>query len=228
MIAAVLLSSHAALPLAVTAFCLGLLFNSGLPLELTRRRLTAPVGMALTLAVVQSFSTGSTPMFSFTFFGHILTATCEGARHGALLSCRALAAGSVMLLLSSTTPADRIFISLRWFKVPEAWVEIAMLMHRYIFVLLEKSRDIIDAQKVRLGYSSIGRSLSSMGAMEGALLLGSIDQATAVFDSMRARGYNGRTPFGEMPDMSGRDRLKLAVIPLVSLGVCFMFERGLR
>ena len=74
---------------------------------------------------------------------------------GVLLGSRVLGAVSVMLLLSSVTPAYKIFGALRWFHVPEGWVEIALLVYRYTFLLSDQTADIAAAQRVRLGYSVV-------------------------------------------------------------------------
>ena len=69
----------------------------------------------------------------------------EGALHGALLGTRVLGAVSVLLLLSSTARAHQIFNALRWFGVPKGWVEVGMLMYRYIFMLLDLAADVMNA-----------------------------------------------------------------------------------
>lgn len=226
LISVILLTTKAAVPLAISAFCLAWFVVLGLPLRTVRSRLGLSMGMALTLAVLQTFMSGSTVLCSISGFGVVLTATRDGLSHGILLGSRVWGAGCVMLLLTSITPPCQIFLSLRWFKIPAGWVEIALLVHRYTFVLLERARDMVDAQKVRLGYSSVRNSLSSMGAMEGALLLGSIDQATGVFDAMRTRGYNGRTPFAALPALRVVDRLIMGAAPLTGLGLTLIVENG--
>lgn len=226
LISVILLSTKAALPLAIAAFCLAQFVALGLPLKTVRYRLSLSMGMALTLAVLQIFMSGSTAFYSFSCFGVVLTATREGLRHGILLGSRAWGAGCVMLLFTSITPPHQIFRSLRWLRVPASWVDIVLLVHRYTFVLLGRAGDMVDAQKVRLGYSGVRNSLSSMGAVEGALLLGSIDQATGVFDSMRTRGYTGRMPLAAMPALSFADRLIMGAVPLAGLGLTLIVEKG--
>jgi len=216
---AILMSSDVFFSAAIAALCIGQFLCLGLPKKIVLSKAAASLGMALMLAICQTFMTGSTPLFSFSFAGMMLTATREGLQHGILLSSRALGAGSVMLLLSAVTPAYEIFLTLRWLGLPASLVEIAMLIYRYAFVLLERAGDIMTAQKIRLGYSGIGNSLSSMGTLEGALMLGSIDQAAAVFESMRVRGYNGRMPFGAMPRIKSLDRCLACLAPLVALAV---------
>ena len=131
---------------------------------------------------------------------------------GVLLGSRVLGAVSVMLLLSSVTPAYKIFGALRWFHVPEGWVEIALLVYRYTFVLLDQTADIASAQRVRLGYSSLGRSLSSAGVLAGTVVARSMDQAMRTYEAMTLRGYQGRLPMGPLAELKARDWRTMFVV----------------
>lgn len=177
-----------------------------LPLRLIVARLAAPLGVVAVLVVLQSFLVGSTPIFTISLWGWKLTAMKEGAWQGILVGSRALSAVSVVLLLSSVTPAHRIFQTLRWLRIPEGWVEVAILMYRYIFIFLERASDAMDAQRVRLGYSGIKRSLSSLGTLAGSVIVISMDQATRTHEAMTLRGYKGSMPFGPLPPMFSKDR----------------------
>ena len=70
-------------------------------------------------------------------------------------------------------------------------MELALLVYRYIFVLLEEIITIKDAQKVRLGYCNWRQSLRSLGILGGSLILRAYDRAERVFEAMVARGYTG-------------------------------------
>jgi cobalt/nickel transport system permease protein len=131
---------------------------------------------------------------------------------------------SVMLLLSSVTPAHRIFQALRALGAPQGWVEIAMLMYRYIFVLLDITVDVTAAQRVRLGYSSARRGLSSAGIVAGTVILRSMDQAVRTNEAMRVRGYRGDIPLGPMPPLTWRDARIIGVAAIVLGGVLFAAE----
>ena len=106
-----------------------------------------------------------------------------------------------MLLFSLVTPAHRIFHALLWFRIPQGWVEIAMLMYRYIFSLLDDTADVAAAQRVRLGYNGTRRSLSSIGSLAGAVIIRSLDQAAHTHEAMSLRGYGGLIPFAPLPEM---------------------------
>jgi cobalt/nickel transport system permease protein len=71
------------------------------------------------------------------------------------------------------------------------------------------------AQRVRLGYCGLKRSLNSLGVLSGVVIVKSLEQAQRTHEAMLARGYKGHTPFGPMPALSPKDGWTLGL----SLGV---------
>ena len=166
------------------------------------------------------------------------------------MGSRVLGSVSVVLLLSSVTPAHRIFHSLRWLGVPRGWVEIATLMYRYIFTLLDQTADVLAAQRVRLGYSGLKRSLVSLGVLTGAVIVQSLEQATRTYEAMSLRGYQGqicrldrfrhcpgrmwtigtdRRGCGWHPSCSGMGSSVMAnPLAIEARQVCFTYQEGTR
>jgi cobalt/nickel transport system permease protein len=203
---AVVTAGRIALPLAVFICCLGGIGALRIPARLVAARLAAPLMLVAVLVVLQAFTAGTTPLFTFSFGGWNLTARAEGLRQGALIGARVLGAVSAVFLLSVTTPAHRIFQALRWFRVSRDWLEIAVLMYRYIFVLMDRVTDLAAAQRLRLGYRARGRAIASFATLAGATVVHSFEQAGRTHDAMRLRGYRGTIPFGPLPKLCGRDR----------------------
>jgi cobalt/nickel transport system permease protein len=221
---AVLLSRHMAFPLAVFGFSLGAMLGLRQPLRLVLVRLGAPLGMVAVLIFLFALFFGSTEFFSLSFWGKRITFTEEGIRRGLLTGSKVLGAGSLILLLSLITPAHRIFRALLWFRVPRGWVEIAMLMYRYIFSLLDDTADIFSAQRLRLGYCGIRRSLSSFGNLAGTVLIRSFDQAARTHEAMVLRGYKGSLLPGPLPDSCRSDWARLAGGAAVLAAAYFFLE----
>jgi cobalt/nickel transport system permease protein len=222
---AVVTAEGIVLPLMVFAFCLGAVAILRIPAKLAACRLAAPLSIAAVLVVIQTFATGNTPLFSFALAGWQLTAKAEGFRQGTLLGARVLGAVSVVFLLSVVTPAHRIFQALRWFRISRDWLEIAILMYRYIFVLMDRVTDLAAAQRLRLGYAARGRALKSFAALAGATLIHSLEQARRTHDAMRLRGYRGTMPFGPLPAMGGRD-LRILSFSLAAIAAARLLEWG--
>jgi cobalt/nickel transport system permease protein len=219
LILTVVRSGNLVLPLLVLGACLATLLALRIPVRLLAVRLAGPMGIVIALVLLQVFMTGSTRLFERSIGHWTLVATQEGLIRGLLMGSRVLGAVSVMLLLSSVTPAYKVFHALRWFRIPEGWVEIALLVYRYSFALIDQASDVATAQRVRLGYSNLKRSLSSFGVLAGTVITRSMDQAIRTHEAMMLRGYRGRQPFGPLPAMSAGETGLMCVVPVLVLGV---------
>jgi len=112
----------------------------------------------------------------------------DAAARGASLVGHALAGGAAVLLLATTTPMSDLLPALRRVRVPEAVVEVASVVYRLLFVLLESLRTIREAQTARMGYSSVRRSYRSSGALAAAVLTRSWDRARRLQEGLAGRG----------------------------------------
>jgi cobalt/nickel transport system permease protein len=226
ILAAVIFSTTPVLPLATLVLCVAVTAVLGVPIRLIALRLAGPMGIATMLVLLQSVMVGSTPLWSVTALGVKATVMREGLHVGVLLASRVLGGVSVMLLLGSVTPSHRIFCAMRALGAPQGWVEIALLMYRYTFVLLELTGDVTAAQKVRLGYAGLRRGLSSAGTLGGMVVLRSMDQAVRTHEAMRVRGYHGEIPLGPLPPFARCDGWLVAGSALV-LGSVYLAAEAL-
>ena len=213
------------LPLFVFGICLATVAILRIPARLVVARLAAPLSIVAVLVVIQTFVTGTTPLFTIALGEWQFTAKAEGLRQGAFLGSRVLGAVSVVFLLSIVTPAHRIFQALRWFRISRNWLEIAILMYRYIFVLMDRVSDLAAAQRLRLGYTARGRAMRSFTALAGATIIHSLEQSQRTHDAMRLRGYRGTMPFGPLPAMGRRDKLIL-IFCLIGIASARLLEWG--
>ena len=72
-----------------------------------------------------------------------------------------------------------------------------MFAYRYIFVLFEDATVIYNAQKNRLGYSTMRRGVRSFGTLTGALTLKAFESSQHIAVAMLQRGYDGNMPMLE-------------------------------
>jgi len=222
-ILATVFSTRVFLPLAFAGISLMAMLSLSIPLRLVFLRLAGPIVIVLVIVILQSFLTPGEPILQLGFLGYHLAATDQGLWSGLLVGSKVIGAVSVVMLLSFVTPAYKIFHSLRWFRIPEAWVEMALLVYRYTFALLDHAADIAAAQKTRLGYSTLPRSLASMGVLAGAVVARSLDQALRTYEAMVLRGYQGGLSLRPLPDMSRNNwRLVMVILPPI---VIFYFAQ---
>lgn len=205
-IVCIILSTRSYLPLAAFIICLSSLALIRIPLKLILGRLTLPMVFVLVLVVLQAFN--GVP---------VLPA-------GLLLASKVMGSLSVMILLGTVTPAHRIFSALRSLKVPEGWVELAMLMYRSIFILLEHASEALCAQRVRLGHNGVLRTISSMGSLSGSVILRSLDQAKATHEAMLLRGYTGSIPGDSLSGLTRKEIVASLVVCMVIAGMLIIQE----
>lgn len=97
----------------------------------------------------------------------------------AMVTARSVAALSALLTLVLTTPLAHLMALLRQLRLPEILLDLMVLCYRLIFVFSESCHDTLAAQTARLGFSSYGRSMRSLGLLVGSL---------AAQVALRARG----------------------------------------
>ncbi len=137
------------------------------PPKVLMYRLMGPAAIAALVLLMQTFMTGATPMATIDLGFCRLTASREGFRAGALIASRVLGSFGIVMLLCQGASVAEILAALRWARVPRTWIEIAVLMYRYLHVFLEQSVCITAAQRVRLGYSGHAAIVSIAGEPGG-------------------------------------------------------------
>ena len=126
-----------------------------------------------------------------------LVVTAAAQVRARLVMARALGAMSCLYFLSLSTTMPEILSVLRRAHVPSGMTELAVLIYRYLFVLLSAYETMQDAAASRLGYSTFARSIRTTGAVYGNLLAASFRRAGACFDAMESRCYDGEIRFLE-------------------------------
>jgi cobalt/nickel transport system permease protein len=202
----VLVSAHPGFPLTVGVACIAATLAVGVPVRQVALRVVPPLAMVAT-AVALRWWIDAGPLQS-----------------GFALAARVWGGVGVVLLLSSVTPAHQIFHAVHALGMPQGWVEVALLMYRYTFTLLDTVADLTAAQKLRLGYADIRRGWTSAGVVAGTVILRSVDQAVRAHEAMRVRGYRGEMPFGALPALARRDWLVLGGGLCLLMGVYWMLE----
>ena len=117
---------------------------------------------------------------------------------GGILSLLSLMMKGIFCLLASffligTTPADRLFASLRKIHLPSGIVTLLLLTWRYLTVLGEEAAVMMTAYHLRAPGQK-GLHWRTWGSFIGQLLLRTLDRGRELYDSMLLRGYQGDFP----------------------------------
>jgi cobalt/nickel transport system permease protein len=181
-------------PLAVALISLLLCAWIGIPPKTILLRFSEPLFIGLVILLIKLFSSGQQPLFTLQIFGIEVFAYREGLHEGLLIGSRIAGAVSLLGVIGFSTPFSELMAALAWYRVPKTLIDIAMFAYRYIFMLLEDALVIYQAQKNRLGYSSVRRGLTSFGILTGSLTLRAFEHSQAITSSMMQRGYDGTMP----------------------------------
>jgi cobalt/nickel transport system permease protein len=181
-------------PLVLSSLCLVLCIKLKIPARVFLLRFSEPVFIIIMVVLIKFLFTGKDAIFSVDLLGLTITGHKDGLMSGLIIAARIIGAVSVVALLGFATAFTDFMAGLSWFRVPRGLIEILMFTYRYIFVLLEEAMVIYNAQKNRLGYSSVRRGLSSFGILTGSLILKAFEHSQNTTVAMVQRGYDGTIP----------------------------------
>lgn len=91
--------------------------------------------------------------------------TREGMNQAATLFFRSNAAVSTMFFLSLTTPVDQQARALHRLKMNRLFIELYLLIYRFIAIFLEESTELYQAEAMRFGYRNFKTSMTSMAVL---------------------------------------------------------------
>ncbi|WP_300084051.1 cobalt ECF transporter T component CbiQ [Propioniciclava sp.] len=118
-----------------------------------------------------------------------LQVTPVGLDQATQLAVRAVAATLAMFTLACSTPMIDLLSSLRRARIPDPLIEIASLIYRFSFGLLESAGAVHQAQEARLGYATRSAAMRSASMGVAVLFLRSWDRARRLEAGLAGRGY---------------------------------------
>lgn len=164
-------------PLVITLLSFILCLKIGIPIRTIILRFSQPFLMAIAVLLFKLFFTN------------------DGFVEGIMIAVRIIGAVSILILIGFAMPFTEFISSLSSLKIPREFIEIMMFAYRYIFLFFDCAFTIYNAQKNRLGYSSIRKGLYSFGILTGMLVLRGFEQSEKTCGAMIQRGYTGEIPF---------------------------------
>jgi cobalt/nickel transport system permease protein len=121
-----------------------------------------------------------------------LSITRESLNQGFFVFSRILGGMSAVCFIALTTPMTELFLVMRQCRVPDVVVDLAMIIYRTIFILLNQVIQIYHAQVMRLGYSSWRESVHTFASLCGAAFIASWESGEDLIRAMEARCYDGK------------------------------------
>jgi cobalt/nickel transport system permease protein len=139
--------------------------------------------------------------------------------HAGFVGLRSVACVIALLFLALTTPLTSILAVMRRLGLGKDIADIALLMFRLIWLLL----DCLDAgrqsQTARLGHDGWKRTLRSNGMLLASLLPRALGRADRLNDGLAARGYDGDLRFISIEHPVNRLRMAAAMALVAIMAV---------
>ena len=107
------------------------------------------------------------------------------------LCFRALASVSCLYFIAFTTPVADLGRSMAALGVPVLFIEMTLLVYRFVFLLFETASEMAIAQRSRLGYAGMAASFRSLSALVSNLFVFSARRSEDLYVAMECRGYDG-------------------------------------
>jgi cobalt ABC transporter, permease protein CbiQ len=127
-----------------------------------------------------------------------------------------------MLALIATTGFNAVCMALTQLGMPAVFAVQLLLLHRYIFVLIEEGRRLDRARRIR-SFQGRGLGIRTFGPLAGSLLLRAVDRSQRIHLAMRCRGFDGVIRMCRPLRLNGHDILVLAVAGIL-LPVMRLFD----
>ena len=223
-------SSNSPVTPFVIALCMGIatIRFSKVPASFYLKILAAPAGFVLISVVIIAFFSGNgSEVFGFDLWGHRLGVSTGGLNMALVVLARTISGMSCLFFLSLSTPMIELFSVLKATRFPDSFIEIAMMMYRYIFVFMEVAMGIKYAQTVRLGYKDFRTSFRSIGMLATSLFIRAWEQGEKLYVSMNSRCYDGRFMLMEENRPVKRSELALTSAYFILVLVVFYSTRNI-
>jgi cobalt/nickel transport system permease protein len=170
-------------PLVAAAALAVLLGPAGVAPRQLWRAWRIPLGFCVTGAVPLLFQVGAE--------GGLVTLAPGGPAAAGQLLLRTSAASLGVLLFAFTTPVSDVLPRLVRAGVPAPVVDVALVMYRISFLLLDSVRRIREAQAARLGLTTRAATWRSLAGLGATAFVRAFDRAARLQSGLAGRGYDG-------------------------------------
>jgi cobalt ECF transporter T component CbiQ len=206
---------------AVFAIALSLAATSRVPPQLLAKRVWVPVLLFTgIIALPAPFLIPGRVVWRLPGLGWPLTA--QGLTSASYLVTRVETAASLSVLLVLTTPWNHVLKALRVLRVPVVLVVILGMAYRYIFLLLESARDMLESRRSRMVGELKGSDRRRLAAASvGVLMSKTLQLSGDVYSAMLARGFRGEVAMLDDFHTAVLDWIMLAVFVALAVGAFY-------
>ncbi|CAH2601108.1 Cobalt ECF transporter T component CbiQ [Rhodovastum atsumiense] len=207
-------------PLVWAVASVAAVVGARVPARLFFGSMLVPLGFLVTSALALCVTVG------FEDGGLVFGLSAAGAMTALRAGLRAAGALAVTLCFACTVPTAGWMALLRRARVPEALLDLVMLVYRTLFVLDEARLGLMRALDNRMGFANARLALRSTARAAAALFLRSLQRAARLERGLAARGYVDRLPVLPPQAAASRGGWVLAVAVPVLVGAAAFVLAG--
>ena len=188
------MSTSPVTPIIISLFFgLAIIYLGKVPAKIYLKLLLIPGTFLIFGILIILFFFGTGPdIISFNILDYKLSITTGGLDMAVLVFSRSISGLSCLYFLSLSTPITHLFYVLKELKLPEIFIELSMLIYRYIFVFLDLAMKMEDAQNMRMGYTSFRNWMYSLAMLASTLFIRTWEQGEKLYIAMNSRCYDGK------------------------------------
>ena len=175
------------------------IFVANIPLNKYLKIMAMPIVflMISIIAILLSISPNDIFIFSVKISNKYIGITRESLTESINTLSRVLASISSTFFLALTTPLNNIIKILKKLKLPNVLIELLVLIYRFIFIVLDESKDIIIAQEMKFGYNNMKNSYRSIALLIKSLFIRVLLRYEDMIISLDSKLYNGEFKIGD-------------------------------
>nr|WP_300004332.1 cobalt ECF transporter T component CbiQ [Tissierella sp.] len=182
-------------------FLMGFLttYVAGIPLRKYIKILRLPMSFLLIsiFTILISFSTVDIYVSSIKIFNIYIGIAESSLDQSILLTTRVLGSISATFFLGLTTPLNNIILVLKKIRLPNTFIELIVLIYRFIFIFLEEVSEIRMGQEIKFGYSDFSKSLKSTSLLLSSLFLRVMLRHKEMVIALECKLYDGEFKIGD-------------------------------
>jgi len=193
------------------------------PLLLAKRVWIPVLFFTGVIALPAPFVTPGRTVWHLPGFGWPVSA--QGLTSAGYLISRVETAATLSVLLILSTPWTYVLKALRVLRVPVVVVVILGMAYRYIFLLLESARDMLESRRSRMVGKLKGAEHRRLAAASVGVLMSKTMQLSGdVYSAMLARGFHGEVAIFEDFHTAALDWIMLTLFAAIA-GAAFYYGR---
>ncbi|MDR2943679.1 MAG: cobalt ECF transporter T component CbiQ, partial [Methanosarcinales archaeon] len=220
------------LPLFIAAcMIIATLFFGKIPAGMYFKLFLSVLGFAVVSAFILAFfayGDGGETLWSADLFGRVISITTGSANLAILILARSVNGPACLFFLSMTTPMLELFSYFKRFSFLDIFMELVMLIYRYIFVFLALLLNIQSAQAMRFGYRDFRTSIRSIGLLVGSLFIQTLEQGDRLYLAMNSRCYDGKLPYYDAKYKILFSDALVSVIFIAAVSFVYIYTRGIQ